>query len=359
MTTLDPALANNVEIILKRSKKLGTSADCYVLRKALDAFSQESPNQGGGNLALWGQAMARLLDIQNRLELSNLSDARRLHAYMVAMEKTPIEVLMADNDIELGVSTSITGTAKPVYDAMVDVSQSLAPTWGETKSHPLLWHLVKQGHWNPHALLCKLHANLQNEYDYLDATFDDRTNIHLTVLCDWLQLSVPLLADTPWTPPRHTLYKSLWESVPYQDCKTVEQRQRYGQLIHNAMHKAPEYAPDALLCLSRSMSSGHLATYDFWDVVFPLATTSAPPKQFLEALVVFVHESRKDTPKAEELLARHHPEIHQLVALHLSVFGPPEAGKPLDVGHLLEAYTSVTTKPEKTQSIALPFGIEA
>lgn len=322
---------------------------------AIGQLLDECSIDGKPPLAAWGALLSAWLS----LDIEHVGNAGRLGSYLQAIDREPIESIMADggeDDVFYRDPRGQTRVSKPVYAALDKVARALLGDGCVVESNPLLRSLVDSGAWNPHALLDKLHGVILDQYDYMELYYGDTVHFMTTAEGAWLDLAGPLLMDTDWTPPASDVYNELWKirMVPSLDSEP-EQQARYQQYAKSILTKIPGQAIGGLESIAWFMHCTRPWSQDTWEAFFPLPIESTPTKPLLEAVIKLVHAAKTHgVTKADDMMRMHHPELLALVEVHLGMFGGSDFTDAINVDHLVDTFEAQKSGTAAENAVTFP-----
>ena len=128
-----------------------------------------------------------------------------------------------------------------------------------------------------------------------------------------------IMRDT-WVPPSNPAYGLLFEHYSISDIFDTKKDTRFIRIV---LHAAPS-ALDKGLCFARQqvfLREVHLNTF------FPMKLETVNPESLLDSLIALIVDE-PDEVKGETmpLLEKYHPELAQLISMHLSIFPDAEPG---------------------------------
>lgn len=343
-------LADRVKALLFKPKK---AWDAPAMAQLLDAFSIDPKPP----IAAWGAVLAAWLQLKTR----DAANVHRLGAYLQAIDKEPIESIMADgdeDDVFYRDPRGHTRVSKPIYATLDRVARALLGAGSVLHANPLLHCLVDNETWNPHALLDKLHRVIEDQYDYMELYYGDTVHYMTTAEGAWLDLAGPLLMDTGWSPPANDVYNELWKirMVPSLDSEPKQQA-RYQQYAKSILTKIPGQAIGGLESITWFMHCTRPWSQDTWAAFFPLPIASTPAKPLLEAVIKLVQAGKTHgVVKVEAMMREHHPALLELVNVHLGMFGGSDVTDSINVDHLVDTFEAQKRGSSVADAVTLPLG---
>ena len=304
--------------------------DLPYLRQWLDdAPSQAGPETHG----VWGMLIGRLAERLARLGslMPEEADDARLRSYFTAMEKLDPKHWWLDGKEQTQENIhgeKFTFTEKPVYEGFEYLCFMLGQTDMDA-CHPMLLPIVESQSWEPTGLLLCLDSMHEEQQLNHTRTGWDAAKFQHTAQGGFLKALRPLLLDTTWRPKDMDVYGDMWfVHANARGTNYLKQEQRARKFIKILAQCTASQTHKALQAL---------LNYDARDVddkcvddFFPLRLSTCPAQETLDALIALWTEKDEEgeTEKAQAVqrkLYYHHPEVHQLLSTHFSIFPDADA----------------------------------
>lgn len=229
-----------------------------------------------------------------------------------------------DSLVEFPSAAFVAATTMPAFESLMRAIQQ-----SPDAAHPVVDALVKSG-WSPAPLL----RRIEGERDAILAA--NRTQKGYSVpledtgatgICRMLY---PFFCDDKWTPEPNPAYALLFETYVIATNLHLGPDSRF---IRNVLQAAPDALYKGLWFARRQeyLEEEHLRA------LFPMALSSTNAEYALDSLVaLLVDEPKAVVGKTMPLLRQYHPELAEMMSMHLSLFPDASAGK---------TYAEVLTAP--------------
>ena len=304
--------------------------DLPYLRQWLDDAPRQASPQAYGT---WGKLLGLLGERLGNLGslMPGEADDARLRSYLVAMEELDAQHWwfegkeITEKNIH---GEEITFREKSVYQGFEHLCYALGAKEMDA-SHPMLLPLVESRLWDPSALLLRLDSMRREQMERHLIMGWGSAKFRHTAQGAFLKALRPLLLDTTWRPKDMGIYGDMWSvHANARGTNYLRQEERARKFIKTLAQCTASQTHKALQALL-DYDAHHVDDKCVADF-FPLRLSTCPAQETLEALIALWTERDKtgETEKAQAIqrkLYYYHPEVHQLLCTHFSIFPEVDA----------------------------------